>query len=72
MCGIAGIISSNNKNIDKNLLRKMTDLIDHRGPDDDGFHFEKGIGFGHRRLSIIDIKSGKQPMSDSDKSIWIT
>ena len=72
MCGIAGIVSSNNKNIDKELVHKMTDLLYHRGPDGYGFHFDEGIGFGHRRLSIIDIDGGHQPMSDSEKTIWVT
>lgn len=72
MCGIAGIVSSTNKNIDKKLVHKMTDLLYHRGPDGYGFYFEEGVGFGHRRLSIIDIEGGHQPMSDSEESIWVT
>ena len=72
MCGIAGIASHNNKIINKELLYKMTDLIQHRGPDGHGYFIESGVGFGHRRLSIIDIKLGHQPMSDKDKTIWVT
>ena len=72
MCGIAGIVSSNKKTVDRNLVIKMTNLLHHRGPDGHGFHFEEGTGFGHRRLSIIDIEGGHQPMSDQDESIWIT
>jgi len=72
MCGITGIVSSNNQNIEKQLVYDMTNLISHRGPDGHGYYFNKGVGFGHRRLSIIDIEGGHQPMSDIEKSIWIT
>ena len=72
MCGITGIVSSNNQNIEKQLVYDMTNLISHRGPDGHGYYFDKGVGFGHRRLSIIDIEGGHQPMSDIEKSIWIT
>ena len=72
MCGIAGIVCSNNKNIEKKLVHKMTDLISHRGPDGYGYYFSEGVGFGHRRLSIIDIDGGSQPMSDKQKLIWLT
>lgn len=74
MCGIAGIINiRNNKCTDEDLaiVRKMTDAISHRGPDAGSFHFEPGVGFGHRRLSIIDIASGHQPMSNEDDSIYV-
>ena len=72
MCGIAGIVCSNNQNIEKELVHKMTDLIRHRGPDSYGYYFDEGVGFGHRRLSIIDIDGGHQPMSDKNKSVWLT
>jgi asparagine synthase (glutamine-hydrolysing) len=49
----------------------MTDSIVHRGPDDDGFYFEGPLGLGFRRLSIIDLQGGHQPMSDSDESVWV-
>jgi asparagine synthase (glutamine-hydrolysing) len=67
MCGIAGFI-----NFDKNikaeysLLKKMTDVIAHRGPDGEGFFVERNIALGHRRLSIIDLKTGNQPMFSDD------
>lgn len=67
MCGIAGFI-----NFDKNikaeysLLKKMIDVIAHRGPDGEGFFVERNIALGHRRLSIIDLKSGNQPMFSDD------
>lgn len=73
MCGIAGIISSKKDDIIlPNILHKMTDVLCHRGPDDSGYYFDEGIGLGHRRLSIIDLKRGHQPMSNEDRTIWIT
>ncbi len=73
MCGIAGIISSKKDDIvSPNILQKMTDVLHHRGPDDSGCYFDQNIGLGHRRLSIIDLKKGHQPMSNEDKTIWIT
>jgi asparagine synthase (glutamine-hydrolysing) len=64
MCGISGIISTSNKPIDSHAIRRMNDLIAHRGPDDEGFFFGKNFALGHRRLSIIDLsKDGHQPMT---------
>ncbi len=67
MCGICGTAGFS----DETLLRRMCDVIQHRGPDDSGFFLDSGIGLGHRRLSIIDIKSGHQPMHNENESIWI-
>ncbi|MEM7817921.1 MAG: asparagine synthetase B, partial [Candidatus Aenigmatarchaeota archaeon] len=58
MCGIAGYFGTENKP----LLRKMLKTLKHRGPDDSGILFDKNIALGNRRLSIIDIKLGKQPI----------
>jgi asparagine synthase (glutamine-hydrolysing) len=74
MCGITGIFDfSSKRNVDMSVLKKMTDIIAHRGPDDEGFYLDElnGIGFGHRRLSIIDLKSGNQPMSNQNGDILI-
>ena len=60
MCGIAGIITSLDKKPKASLIKQMTDKIIHRGPDEAGIYIDEGIGLGHRRLSIIDIKSGQQ------------
>ena len=49
----------------------MSDTISHRGPDDDGFHCGRGIGLGHRRLSIIDLEGGHQPLANEDETIWV-
>ena len=61
MCGIAGIIGENIEN-KESLITGMVDRIAHRGPDDDGFYTDDKVGLGMRRLSIIDLKSGQQPI----------
>ena len=72
MCGITGIFHyNNNQKIDPAVLRKMTDILIHRGPDDDGYYIEGKIGLGQRRLSIIDIAGGKQPIHNEDKTLWV-
>src|SRR3989344_5104838 len=67
MCGIAGFYGNGGEII----LKKMTRSLAHRGPDDEGFYISQNIGLGHRRLSIIDLKSGHQPMSNEDGTVWI-
>jgi len=72
MCGIAGIIySDKSRGVDKHDLEKMTQIMRHRGPDDEGYFLEDNVGLGFRRLSIIDISTGHQPLSNEDDSIWI-
>ena len=72
MCGIAGIIYKNSRNVKEEELSKMVHSLKHRGPDENGiFNFEN-IGFAHTRLSIIDLKTGKQPMSSLSKNTVIT
>jgi len=65
MCGIAGFLSAN-KNVDRDLIRSMTDRIAHRGPDGSGFFCDDFVALGHRRLSIIDVAGGHQPMGNED------
>ena len=73
MCCITGIIDlSERREINRELLKDMNDRQSHRGPDGSGYHFEPGVGFGHRRLSIIDLAGGKQPMFNEDKSVVVT
>src|SRR5271154_2959132 len=73
MCGISGWFDSRGKRpADVALVRRMNDRIAHRGPDGDGFHFADGIGFGHRRLAIIDLAGGHQPMFNEDGRVCIT
>jgi len=69
MCGIAGIISYHQYN--KAKLKSMTDLLKSRGPDEEGFFYDKGICLGHRRLSIIDLETGRQPISNEDGHLTI-
>lgn len=73
MCGICGKININNREVvDARLIHKMTEVLKHRGPDDEGIYINGNVGIGHRRLSIIDLsKDAHQPMSNEDKSIWI-
>ncbi|MCM3871781.1 MAG: asparagine synthase (glutamine-hydrolyzing) [Pyrinomonadaceae bacterium] len=71
MCGIVGIVRSDTKPVDEVLLSRMSAAIRHRGPDDDGFYVKGGVGLGMRRLSIIDIKGGQQPIHNQDRTAWI-
>jgi asparagine synthase (glutamine-hydrolysing) len=72
MCGITGIIQPNNHEpIDQDILKSMTSTLIHRGPDDEGYFFDHNVGLGHRRLSIIDIRHGHQPMANEDETVWI-
>ena len=73
MCGIAGIVDlTGTRELDAGLLRRMTDALTHRGPDESGVHQAPGVGLGHRRLSIIDLASGQQPMASDDRRCWLT
>jgi asparagine synthase (glutamine-hydrolysing) len=72
VCGIVGIVScSEDSPVDPGTIRKMADSIVHRGPDDEGYFVRPNIALGNRRLSIIDVDGGKQPISTSDKRFTI-
>ena len=72
MCGIAGIFNIDGRgSVAHAAVKRMADSMVHRGPDDEGVFVSGPVGLGHRRLSIIDIKSGHQPMSNEDDSVWI-
>ena len=71
MCGIVGIANNNLRSISREVLEKMNLCIVHRGPDDDGFYVNETVGLAMRRLSIIDVAHGKQPMHNEDKTAWI-
>ena len=76
MCGICGKLDFTGSPVDENLLRRMTGLLTHRGPDDSGVYLSHqgsvSCGLGHRRLSIIDLtKAGRQPMSNEDRTVWM-
>jgi asparagine synthase (glutamine-hydrolysing) len=71
VCGIVGMVRSDGLNVDEALLVRMCAAVRHRGPDDDGFYVNGPVGLGMRRLSIIDIKSGRQPIHNQDRTAWI-
>jgi len=72
MCGICGIIYSNkDERVEKDLLRAMNDTLAHRGPDDEGFFVDNNIGLAMKRLSIIDLETGHQPVHNEDETIWV-
>ncbi|VFQ44336.1 asparagine synthase (glutamine-hydrolyzing) [Desulfoluna butyratoxydans] len=88
MCGIAGIINTNHAPVSPDILKKMADVLKHRGPDDEGFFMNRPeaeprpkwkhvtgqghVGLAHRRLSIIALDSGHQPIPNEDRSVWVT
>ena len=72
MCGIAGQFNYKRQEpVDPYVIRRMTATIAHRGPDDEGYFIAGPIGLGFRRLSIIDLAGGHQPMSDEDETVWV-
>ena len=72
MCGICGIAYRDAERVpDSSLLERMTAALQHRGPDGAGKLIEPGIGLGHRRLSVIDLPTGAQPMTDADNAASI-
>ncbi|PWT92244.1 MAG: asparagine synthase (glutamine-hydrolyzing) [Blastocatellia bacterium] len=71
MCGIVGVVRSDSKTVDQTLVSRMCDAIRHRGPDEDGFYFNDSVGLGMRRLSIIDLAGGQQPIHNQDRTAWI-
>jgi asparagine synthase (glutamine-hydrolysing) len=72
MCGIAGFVNREGQTADRAILERMTAVLAHRGPDGDGFLCNGPAALGHRRLSIIDVAGGAQPMSNEDGTIWVT
>jgi len=72
MCGIAGFVNAEGRPADRDILERMTATITHRGPDGYGFHVRGPAALGHRRLSIIDVAGGAQPMSNEDGTAWIS
>jgi asparagine synthase (glutamine-hydrolysing) len=72
MCGICGQVRvAHDAPVDQETIRRMSRTMFHRGPDDDGHFFDGPLGFGFRRLSIIDLGGGHQPMSDAEESVWV-
>lgn len=68
MCGIVGFLNKNNQDENSKIIKKMNDAIFHRGPDDEGFFVDQKVALGMRRLSIIDIDKGHQPIWNKDKT----
>jgi asparagine synthase (glutamine-hydrolysing) len=72
MCGICGVVHSDPvRPVDRHLLQRMTDSLRHRGPDGEGFHVAAGVGLGMRRLSIIDLETGDQPIRNEDDTVVV-
>jgi asparagine synthase (glutamine-hydrolysing) len=72
MCGICGQFNfADRQPVEAGVIRKMTRTITHRGPDDEGYFIDGPVGLGFRRLSIIDLEGGHQPMSNLDKTVWV-
>lgn len=72
MCGFCGVYDASGGNvIDQGLVRRMSALMRERGPDAEGFHFERHAAFGHRRLTIIDLSAGEQPVFNEDRTVLV-
>src|SRR5688572_589487 len=72
MCGIAGILRTDaRETVDENRLTRMRDVLRHRGPDGEGLLVDGYVGLAHRRLAIVDVAGGHQPMANEDESVWI-
>ncbi len=72
MCGIAGFVRGNSQPADRDVIEKMTATLNRRGPDGSGVHLDGPCALGHRRLAIIDLEAGAQPLSNEDGSVWVT
>jgi asparagine synthase (glutamine-hydrolysing) len=72
MCGICGLFNvESGEPVSASILKNMAETLVHRGPDDEGFFFDGPVGLAHRRLSIIDVEGGHQPLCNEDQSIWV-
>lgn len=71
MCGIAGMVDTSRQGVEREVIHRMCQSIVHRGPDDEGIFVKDGVGLGMRRLSIIDLSGGHQPVFNEDRSIWV-
>lgn len=71
MCGITGIVNQKSGIIDVAQLQRMCATLRHRGPDEDGFHVDNGIGLAMRRLRIVDLATGQQPIANEDGTVWV-
>lgn len=71
MCGITGYVNANGRHADRSVLERMNRAIIHRGPDEDGFYVNANVGLAMRRLSIIDLAGGQQPIHNADRTKWL-
>src|SRR5690348_15352923 len=71
MCGICGVADFTLRPIAEDVIHAMNQTLQHRGPDDSGVYVAPGVGLGHRRLSIIDVAGGHQPISNEDGTVWV-
>src|SRR2546428_13934628 len=71
MCGIAGAVHLHGPTPTQDLLRRMTATLRHRGPDGEGLWIDGPVGLGMRRLAIVDVAGGHQPMANEDETVWI-
>ncbi len=71
MCGIAGLVGQRHETVEAAEIHRMCQTIVHRGPDDEGIYAQGPVGLGMRRLSIIDLSSGRQPIHNEDESVWV-
>src|SRR5690242_5700487 len=72
MCGIAGVVDTNRRRADSALVQQMCDALRHRGPDDEDYYVKGPAVLGQRRLAILDLVTGRQPMSNEDGTVWAT
>src|SRR5262249_51264930 len=72
VCGIAGIVQFDGRPVDEGELRRFTDQMAHRGPDGAGYRLFGHAGLGHRRLAIIDLATGAQPLANEDGTVWVS
>src|SRR4051812_2167601 len=71
MCGITGYVNNGARAAERAVLERMNFAIRHRGPDDDGFYVKENVGLAMRRLSIIDVSGGQQPIYNRDRTKWL-
>ena len=72
MCGIAGVVDVQARSVEPSLVRRFCDVLAHRGPDDEGYYVKGPVALGQRRLAILDLAGGRQPMGNEDGTVWIT
>ncbi len=72
MCGIAGVVDLQARPVESSLVRRLCNVLAHRGPDDEGYYIKGPVALGQRRLAILDLAGGRQPMSNEDGTVWVT